>query len=270
MEFFQWILALLNYKIETPTLYGWFHLLWLGLSIALTVVACLWGKRASEQTVRRIVFFTAVAVAILEVYKQINYTFGSGDRTAEYLWYAFPFQFCSTPMYVGLLTGIFRKGKIHDALCAYLASYALFAGVCVMFYPTTVFTPTLGIDIQTMICHGSMPVVAALLLSSGHVPLNKKTILTALPVFLACVAIAAVLNEIAYVTGLLENHTFNMFFISPHCEPSLVVYSQVQELLPFPLCLVVYIAGFTAAAFLMLLGAMGIRLLARNTQKRRA
>lgn len=252
------ILRFLNTKMETPTAYGWFHLLCIAIVLALMVLACIRGKYATEKSVHRLVLITALVVIALEIYKQINFTFGSGDREADYRWYAFPFQFCSTPMYVGLLAGLFRKGKFHDALCAYLATYALFAGLCVMVYPGDVFVSTIGINIQTMVCHGSMPVVAAYLFASGHVKLEAKTIVKALPVFLSCVAIACVMNEIAYFSGLLENHDFNMFYISPHCDPHLVVYASVQEILPFPLCLLVYIWGFTTAGFLLLLAAMGI------------
>lgn len=257
MEFFQPILEFMNTKMERPTPYGWYHLLCLLITGSMVVLAVIYGRNAKEKTVRRIVFFTAVVVAVLEVYKQINYTFGSGDGDFSYQWYAFPFQFCSTPMYIGLLAGL-TKGKLHDRLCAYLATYALFAGTCVMFYPGDVFISTVGINIQTMVCHGSMPVIAALLFSSGHVKAELKTIWKALPVFLCCVGIAMILNEVAYLSGILENHTFNMFFISPHCEPSLAVYSTVQQLLPYPLCLIVYVLGFTAAATAMLLIAMAI------------
>lgn len=259
MELWTSILKIMNTKMTTPTSYGWFHILCLLLCAGLTILAVSRGKKADEKTVRRVVLLTAALVAVLEVYKQINYTFGSGDRAAEYQWYAFPFQFCSTPMYVGLLTGIFRKGKIHDALCAYLATYAVFAGVCVMFYPGDVFISTVGINIQTMVCHGSMPVIGAWLLASGHVKAEPRTIFKALPVFVGCVLIAMGLNEIAHLTGLLESHTFNMFFISPYCAPSLAVYSLVQQALPYPLCLVVYVLGFTAAAFVMLMLAVGLR-----------
>ncbi len=103
-----------------------------------------------------------------------------------------------------------------------------------------------------------MVVIGVLLLASGHVKLEWKTLLQAVPVFMVMVLIAAVMNEVAYGMGLLENHTFNMFFISPHCEPSLPVYSLVQGVLPFPLCLLVYVLGFTAAAGVVLAAAMGI------------
>ena len=105
------------------------------------------------------------------------------------------------------------------------------------------------------------------LLQSGYVQLEHKTILKATPVFAICVAMAAVMNEVAYRTGLLEEETFNMFFISPYCEPHLLVYSSVQEVVPFPWCLVLYILGFTAAAYIVLLAAMGIAHLARKLVK---
>jgi len=248
--------------MEVPGMYGWFHLLSFGITIALAVLLPLYYRKRSYDSLRRMVLGVAIAVTVLEVYKQINYSFGYEDGiTFDYQWYAFPFQFCSTPMYVGLLAGLTRRGKVHDAAMAYLATYALFAGACVMFYPNTVFISTIGINIQTMICHGSMIAVGVCLLGSGHVKLEHKTILKALAVFTCCVVTAVVMNEVAYRAGLLETEEFNMFFISPYCEPSLPVYSLVQQAVPFPLCLVIYIVGFSLAAYIMLLAAMGVRAL---------
>jgi hypothetical protein len=159
-------------------------------------------------------------------------------------------------MYVGLLAGALRKGKVHDALCTYLATYALFAGLCVMIYPAQVFIGTIGINIQTMICHGSMVTVGMYLLYSQYVKTEHKTILKGIPVFACLVAVAMVMNEIAHATGLLERETFNMFFISPYCEGTLPVYSLVQGVVPYPWNLVIYIVMFTVAAYLMLLFGM--------------
>jgi hypothetical protein len=59
-----------------------------------------------------------------------------------------------------------------------------------------------------------------------------------------------------------------MFYISPYCDPSLPVYSIVQQYVPYPWCLILYIAGFTAAAYIVLLGAMGIQKLATRKKSR--
>lgn len=258
MEFLQSVLRILDTSMETPTLYGWYHLLWLGLTALTTYLLC----RFRPDT-RKTLLFTALLVIGLEIYKQINYTFSyENGITADYQWYIFPFQFCSTPMYAGLLAGIWKPGKVRSCLYAYLATFALFAGLCVMVYPGDVFISTIGINIQTMICHGSMVSLGIYLLYSGEVELTHRTTGKAALVFSVCVALAAVMNEIAYVSGLLERETFNMFFISPHCDPHLPVYSWVQGIVPFPWCLVIYILGFSAAAYILLLAAMGIQKLA--------
>lgn len=265
METTHTFLQILDTQMTTPQPYGWFHLMTLGMTLLATLILCVRGRHHSPQKVRSIVFGVAVTVVILEIYKQINYTFTlNGDTiVADYQWYAFPWQFCSTPMYIGLMAGCSKPGRFHDALCAYLATYAIFAGVCVMLYPVTIFTSTVAINIQTTFCHGSMIAIGAYLLASGHVKIHYRTLLQALPVFFVCVTLAAVMNEIAYYSGLLASETFNMFFISRHCAPSLPVYSLVQQILPYPLCLLIYVTAFTAAGGLMLATAAGIRQLLR-------
>lgn len=265
MSFWQSVLSFLDSSMETPTSFGWFHLLWLALTFLVLIPLLRFPKQQSDTHIRRVVLVTAIVVTVLEIYKQINYSFSYENGIVfDYQWYAFPFQFCSTPMYIGLLAGLTKKGKIHESLCAYLATYALFAGLAVMIYPNDVFISTIGINIQTMICHGSMITIAIYLFATGYVKLHHKTILKAMPVFAVTVGMAAVMNEIAYQVGLLETETFNMFFISPHCDPSLLIYSDVQKVVPFPWCLVIYILGFTAAAYLVLLIAMGIGALVKK------
>ena len=269
MTFLQSVLAFLNTSMEQPQPYGWFHILFFLLSFLALIPLLCFPKKPSDDHIRRVVWVTAAIVTVLEIYKQINFSFSYENGISfDYQWYAFPFQFCSTPMYIGLLAGIFKKGKVHESLCAYLATYALFAGVSVMVYPTTVFVPTIGINIQTMICHGSMITIGIYLFASGYVPLKHKTVLKAMPVFAIMVMMAAIMNEIAHQTGLLETETFNMFFISPYCDPSLPVYSLVQGVVPFPWCLILYILGFTAAAEIMLLLGKAIAAIAKNCQGR--
>lgn len=266
MEIIQNILKFLDSKMVKPEPYGAFHLAFFAASILAAVLLCFLWKKGIIKDVKRVVFITALIVIILEIYKLINFSFGYTDGiTFNFQWYAFPWQFCSTPMIVGLLAGM-SKGKIHHNLCAYLATYALFAGTAVMFYPTTVFVDTIGINIQTMICHGSMITVAIFLYFTGYVKAEKGTILKALPIFIIAVSIALSFNEIAYQTGLLETHTFNMFFFNPHLDSDLPVYSLIHNALRewlFPLgfiiSLILYIGGFTAAAFIMLLIPVGIK-----------
>ena len=260
MEFLQTLLRLMDLQMETPQLFGWFHIVSLTATVMITVALCYRHKKDSPNRVRTVVFGTAVLVALAEIYKQINYSFSYTDGIAfDFQWYAFPFQFCSTPMYAGLLAGVLPKGKLQEALYAYLATFAVFAGVCVMIYPGDVFVGTIGINVQTVICHGSMICVGVYLLYTGTVKLEHRTIMKAMAVFACTVSMAILFNEIAYWAGLLDREVFNMFFISRHCAPSLPVYSLVQAVVPYPWCLLIYIVGFTLASYLVLLSAICVR-----------
>ena len=265
------ILQILDTAMTTPESYGWFHIFFFVLSIVAGIALCFVLKDGKKHA-PNVVLITAVTVLLLEVYKMINFGFTyEGEVDFNFPWSSFPFQFCSTPMYVGLLAGIIRKGRVHESLCAYLATYAMFAGLCVMIYPGDVFIDTVGINIQTMICHGSMLTVGIYLFGSGYVKTEHKTILKALPVFCTMVLIAVGLNEWGYRSGLVEKHFFNMFYFSPYEAPHLPVYSDVQNALGVdnPLSFVVYVAAFTLAAYLILLIAMGIRALLAPVKKRK-
>lgn len=261
MHFLGRVINILDAQMTTPTMYGWFHLLFIVLIVICSIILCKRYKKPSQKTVQKILLIFSLVSIALEIYKQINYTFSYDGVSiaADYQWYAFPFQFCSTPMYIGLLAVLIKNKKVHNALCAYLATFSLFAGICVMVYPAQVFIGTIGINIQTMVCHGSMISVGVWLLHSGYIERKHKTIIGAIYVFVAMIVAASIMNEIAFIAGLLERETFNMFFISPHCEPSLPVYSLVQAVLPYPLCLIVYVVAFSLAAYIILLIAMMIK-----------
>ena len=269
MPFLQEVLNFLNTRWETPKLYGTFHLICLFLMFATAVLLCVLWKKGIITNVRNVVLVTAIIVLVFEIYKQINYTFSVTDTgiVASYRWYAFPWQFCSTPLYIGLLAGLTR-GRPHKHFCAYLATYALFAGLAVMLYPGDVFTPTLGICIQTMICHGSMVVIAIFLYYTGHVSTEWSTLWKAAPLFGINLSIAVTLNELAHIAGITENHNFNMFYISRWKDSTLPVYSSVHNAIMknnpklYPLCILIYMLGFTLVAAIMLLIARGIQRIA--------
>lgn len=261
VSFWGEILLLLDKKTEVPEMYGLFHIFFFALPVILAIVLWKVRKDPDERFMRRLMLTVSVIVLLLEIYKQINYNFKYDGQNInfDYQWYIFPFQFCSTPLYIGFLTAFTRKGKVHDACCAYLATFAMFAGLCVMVYPAQVFVSTVGVNIQSMLCHGAMIMMSIYLFATGYVKAEHKTILRAIPVFAICLVLAMIMNEAAYQGGILNGDVFNMFYISPYCEPSLPVYSSVQAAVPYPWCLIIYIIGFSLAAYLMLLVPMLVK-----------
>ncbi|MBQ7923978.1 MAG: YwaF family protein [Clostridia bacterium] len=255
MSFWQNLFKGLDASMTTPTTFGWYHFLCLAIVIGLCVVIAIYCRNLSDKRYDQILLYTSIALIAFEIYKQLNYSYDWETNTWDYQWYAFPYQFCSTPMYVMPLALIFRKKKLaRDACRAYLGTYALFAGLAVMIYPGDVFIKTIGINIQTMIHHGSMVVIGVLTWVSGKAKLNHKTILYAAPVFAALIAVATGANILWHFVG--NDETFNMFYISPYFDCTLPILSSIQPLVPYPVFLIGYLVGFTAAGYVMFLFAL--------------
>ncbi len=262
MNLFEQFLASLDGKITKPTLWGLFHITALVITIILTVLICTFAiknkreGKSNDKLVRVCVLIYAIVTIILEIYKQLNFSFNSTTGEWSYQWYAFPFQFCSTPMYVALIAGCLKKCEFQKYLYAYIGTFVLFAGLCVMFYPNGVFVTTIGINIQTMVCHGGMIVIGVLVLVSGVIDMKWTTILKAIAVFAVFVVIALIMNIIFNSTGNTAN--FNMFYISPYRTCTLPLLQDIQEEVPYIIFLLIYIIGFSLAAFIIFAVAKGL------------
>ena len=132
MEFLRTLLSLLDTKRAVPALYGPFHVFFIVTSIFCGFLISRHGANKGEAFMRRFLLIEALLITVLEIYKQINFSFhvDGSQILFDYQWYAFPFQFCSTPMYIGLLAAVVKRKSLHEHLCSYLATYALFAGIC--------------------------------------------------------------------------------------------------------------------------------------------
>lgn len=251
MIIIDWLIQLFNLNMVKPELYGWFHITSLLLTILLIVI--LLQFQTTEKNIRWIVGITSIIVMILEIYKQLYYSINTSPTiTFDYPWNIFPWQFCSTPMYIGLLAAIIKNKNIHYRLCCYLCTYALMAGICVMLYPSSVFTENVIMNIQTMVNHGTMISIGIYLLVSDYVKCEKHTLLEACKVFIVCFLIAMVLNEIAYYSGIVNKNPFNMFYISPYVKGNLPVFGAIQAIVPYPISLIIYVLGFTVGSGMIL------------------
>lgn len=247
----QQFLEFLDMKMKTPIAYetfssSWFHYLFLIIMFVLMYFGIKYARTHSIKDVKKALFVIGLFMIILEIYKQVIFTYEANS----YQWYAFPFQFCSTPMYLFILIGLTKNEKIETYLLSFLATYGFFAGIAVMLYPATVFVETIGINIQTMVHHGSMAIVGISLLLS-KVSFSLKTMLRAMTTFSVLVVIAITLNSVHNL--LIQEGTFNMFFINYKYNSDLPVLSLIEPHVPHYLFVVIYFFGFSLVAYIMLM-----------------
>lgn len=94
---------------------------------------------ASDKFVRRLAAVLWIIMVVFEIGKQLIYGFNveDGRLVWDYEWYAFPFQFCSSPLYILPFVAFAKDGKIRDSAMLFLATFSLFAGICVYVIPAT-------------------------------------------------------------------------------------------------------------------------------------
>lgn len=258
MNFFESIIHALSGTMETPTNYGWFHLLCLALVIGLTITICVLFKNAKSKTFRIIIGVSWAILFLFEIYKQIEFSFdyANGVSSWDYQWYAFPFQFCSTPLYVLPFVAFLPEGKVRDCFMSYVSSFVLFAGICVMLYPNDVFISTIGINIQTMIHHGLQVVLGIYVFVYNRKRMNVKYFLQGIIIFVGLILIALIMN--VTLIHAAAGETFNMFYISPFFPCTLPVLSMIYPIVPYVAFLLIYIFGFALAAFIVFMIMYGI------------
>lgn len=263
MNAFERFVAAISAEMETPALYGWFHLLFVALVVGATVLLCRTLRDADERTVRRLMLAVLAVMVTVEAYKQLVFSMEVEDGVAvwSYTFYAFPYQFCSTPIYVLPFAILLPEGRCRDAVIAYLSTFSLFGGLAVMVYPGDVFIETVGINLQTMIHHGLQVVLGIyLLVRYRSRPLHRR-FLGAVLVFAILVGVALALNIGVYhalAAHYEEVPSFNMFYISPYFPCTLPLVSLIWAAVPYPVFLLIYLIGFSIAAAVMHYGGHGI------------
>ena len=258
MNIFEQFLIFLQAKMQTPTIFGVYHIICFVVMIIICAVIIICRNKITQKQVRLTLFILSITLIVLEILKQLIYSFNynstTNTATWDYQWYAFPFQFCSTPMYIMLIASLCKDNKFRDCLYSYLGTFALFAGLAVMVYPGDVFTSTIFINVQTMIWHSSMVIVAVLLWSSRSIRLEQTTILKASLVFITMVSIAVTMNYVWKISGGVDaGETFNMFYISPYYPCQFPILSILWLNAPYIVFLLNYILGFMLCAYLMLI-----------------
>ena len=252
-KFFAEILDFLDMEMTTPEPYGAFHICFVIITILSCYLLCRFYPRPSEKTLRKLLLIYALVCIGFEIYKQIVFTFGineSGEIVSSYQWYAFPFQFCSIPMYVALLAAVIPNKKFMNGAISFLATFGVIAGILVMALPTTVFIDTIGINIQTMVHHGGQIVIGVFLLARGGACKSLGAELGGIAFFLSAVG-CALLLDFTVIHILPEGTIFDMFFLSPYFDTSLPVFVNIEPHVSFPVFVILYTIPFITVSLIV-------------------
>lgn len=245
MNLFEKLLYILQGEMKEPTAFGWFHILWLVLVVITILILYMRRKYHSEKQLKIVLGTYGIIALVLELLKQLIWTFNydpiTNIITWDYQWYAFPFQLCTTPIFVSIICLFLKDGKVRNSLLSYMAYITILGSIATILIPDSCFVSDILVNIHTMWLHLGSFILSVYLLMSGEVKINIQSLKQAIKVFLIFVIIAEIMNIYVYNLGILNGETFNMFYISPYFISTLPVFDIIQESVPYLVYLIIYI-----------------------------
>lgn len=248
--------SIMSTKSELVTPYSVFHLVCFALVIAFSIFLCVFFRNCSDRTMRILLFVAWVAMVLLEILDQFvdgTSVLEDGTLFFDYQWYRFPFQLCSTALWITPFIILIPEGVVRDGLIGYMTLFSFFGGLAVMFYPADVFTSYIVTNVHTMVHHGLQVALGVFFISHERHKYNLRYFVGGTVTFLCLVGIACVLNEVAHEIFLAygQDDTFNMFYFSPYHDCTLPVLSEIYKMVPYPAFMLIYCGGFIFIAFII-------------------
>jgi len=268
MNFFEKCIYSLQVTMNRPRPYGWFHLLCIFLVIISLIFLYTKRKNHSDEQLKIVLLVYGITAFVFEMLKQImwsfNYDYINNIVVWDYEWYSFPFQLCTTPIFVCLICAFLKKNKLRNALLSYMAFVTILGSFMTIILPESCFVEDILVNIHTMWLHCGSFVVSIYLLMTGEVKIKNQNLLYSLLVFIIFVVIAQVLNIGIYNSGILNGETFNMFFISPYFISTLPVFDIVQQSVPYIIYFYFYLLVLSLGACIVYFVSIVIKKMLKN------
>ena len=198
-----------------------------------------------------------------EIWKQFTLTFAIGG--GSYIWWYFPFQLCSIPMYILLVYPWIRKRTARLTLLAFLMSYCLLGGIAVFADTTGLHYPLKALTVHSYLWHILLIILgisagfvyARLLRSDQKKTLFSRALAAAFPLrpfiystflYLTCCLAAVLLN-----LSLDRYGTINMFYINPDYKMQQIIFRDFIPVLGNNGAIALYIISTILGALILFL-----------------
>ena len=248
----------LRAEIDMPPAYGTFHIVSLILTIACAVLLCVFFRDCNNITMRFLLLGVWIVLVALEVLEQFvigTSVLESGALSFSYHWYRFPFQLCSTSLWILPFIILLPPGRVRNGLMGYIALFSFAAGLIVMVYPGDVFSYPIITNVHTMVHHGSQVALGVFFMAHERKKYNMRYFVGGVITFIGLLATACLLNEVAHEIFLAYGFdplpTFNMFYVSPYFPCTLPLLSEIYAAVPYLVFLCIYTFGFILIGFIV-------------------
>lgn len=241
------ILNMTAWRMETPQLFGAFHII-ASLSVAVLAIlaAAFFARRAkNEKQICRILAVTGWILIILEVYKQLFLYYVVNGGAFDF-WF-FPFQLCSVPMYLCVILPAFRE-RSRAAMMTFMGGYTFVSALATLIYPEDILRPYITMTAHGFIWHGLLLFISMLVFITGCADPDVRGIRGAavLFVFLCVIALGINMATEPVMPAIRAAHPgvthewAAMFYLNPYHNSPQPVISDIQKTAGIPAGLLLY------------------------------
>jgi len=210
----------------------------LGILLSSVVLALILVRYSCQ--VHTVLAISGCILVIMEIFKQLLLTYVRGG---SYSWSDFPFQLCSTPMYLCFI--YLFVPKLRPVISDFIMVYGFIGSIASFIIPYSSFYSYLLLTMQSLIWHGILLFLSIYL----HMHRGKRPLGTSyrnvLILYLALSVIAVAINALTYnISGGMTN----MFFFGPGF-PDVGILNKIKDMygwLPETviMCIASLFAGF--------------------------
>ena len=237
------LLRLTALPMETPPVYGRFHLLFVvfGCAVAIAAAWLLRGCR-SEKAAGRVFGIIGIILLLGEIYKQLFHFVIIGK--GSYDWWIFPFQLCSLPMYLCLLMPLIHSSNRRQVLATFLLDFGLLGALGTFIDPSGLMHPDLILTLHGFVWHVILVFLGFYILMSGQADLSLRGFGRTLPLFAFCCILAEIFNYLFHTLGEID-----LFYISQYTVSTQLFFAEIDHMLGRPAGIVFYIFTMIAGAY---------------------
>lgn len=244
------LLSATAWPMTTPSPYSAFHLLLGALGIGAAAAAARLLSRRNAVKPERVLFFCGLFLACSELYKQLFLYFLVNNKT--YNWWYFPFQLCSTPMYLCLIfpflnhsrrnTAPLRKMTQHAApeqkpvlssgtargICAtFLQDFGLLGGFMALSFPEGFLYPYWALTLHGFIWHFLLIFIGLYCFFRGLTDFGEHGFAKIIPLYAAFCLLATFINTAVQLTVYPASYA-DMFYINCFFPSEQPVFHQIS------------------------------------------
>lgn len=258
-EFLEWT----AWEMTPPPSYGVFHLtfFFVGLAVCFTLTWLL--CKIDDKKHKALLLIVGALLVTFEVYKiAFRYVvIAKGDMSQ--MWWLFPFQLCSAPIYLCFVGALAKNEKIRAAALEFMLAFNLFSGFVAFTEPSGLVHEYWTLTLHAFVWHMLLIFIGLYLGFSGRAGRRLVDYKKAIIMFFILCVIAFGINCAFY--GVSDG-SMNNFYIGPANSP-IIVFKDICVKYGWFVNDLLYIPLICLGAFLFYLPFALVRQKRANAEK---